>query len=243
MDKDRDKKNSLLYMVLILTLITFISAAGLSVVNGIVQEPIRQSQMQETLKAIRDVLPEYDNDPFEDQKTIEYNEKPIIVYPGKNKGNLTGIAFEISSNSGYGGKITILAGIKVSDHTLNGIYVLSHAETPGLGDKMRDKNWQDRELKGKAISSQYSFRVKKDGGDIDALTAATITSRAVCEALNTTYNIYSAFIAEYSAEQISQQEEPNYSEGPDREGDSTETEEISDAVSTEDPTIDKEEEI
>jgi len=191
---DNDKKNSLLYMVLVLTLITFISAAGLSYVNGIVQEPIRISQEKETLTAIGQVLPEYDNNPFEDKYVMKYEGRDINVYIGRKDGNMTGLAFEISSNSGYGGKMTIMAGINTSSSTVNGMYVLSHAETPGLGDKMRDKEWQDKELKGKPVSSDYKYNVVKDGGEIHALTAATITSRAVCEAFNTVYPLYSEFL-------------------------------------------------
>ncbi len=189
-------KNSLLYMVLILTLITFISAAGLSYVNGIVQEPIRASQEKETLKAINEVLPDYDNNPFEDKKNVSYNDHDITVYIGRKNGIMTGAAFNILSDSGYGGRLTIMVGIRSSDSSVNGMYVLSHAETPGLGDKMREKEWQDAQFKGKPVSADYTFKVTKDGGQIDALTAATITSRAVCEAFNTAYPIYSEFIKE-----------------------------------------------
>lgn len=194
----KDTKNSLFYMILVLTLITFISAAGLSLVNQIVQEPIRISEMKETLKAINKVLPEHDNNPFEDQITIEINGKEEIIYIGRKNGELTGIAFNVDSNTGYGGVITLMIGINAQDSTLNGMYILSHSETPGLGDRMRDKDWQDSQFKGKPISEDYKFKVTNDGGDVDVLTAATITSRAVCDAINTAYSVYSEFLISYS---------------------------------------------
>lgn len=198
----KDRKNSLFYMVLVLTLITFISAAGLSLVNKIVQEPIRISIMKETLTAINEVLPDHDNNPFEDMIILELNGKEHKVYPGKKGGSINGIAFTVYSDAGYGGRITIMIGINTNDSKVYGMYVLSHSETPGLGDRMRNKEWQESQFHGIIVSEDYSFKVEKDGGDIDVLTAATITARAVCDAFNTAYPIYEGFLKYYEEKSV-----------------------------------------
>ena len=89
-------------------------------------------------------------------------------------------ALEVESKNGYGGKIKLMVGI-TAEGSLHGIYVLDQKETPGLGAKIKTDKFQDG-LRGRPIRDT-TWKVTKDGGEIEAITAATISSRAVCEAI------------------------------------------------------------
>lgn len=113
----------------------------------------------------------------------------FIVYPAKNGENLVGTAVQ-STSLGFGGEIKILAGFdaqgKIYDYAL-----LSHAETPGLGSKA--DVWFKKDGKGSIIGmnpGETPLTVKNDGGQIDAITASTITTRAFLNAVNAAYAIY-----------------------------------------------------
>ena len=118
----------------------------------------------------------------------EITAKPIADTAEKNKaiareavlcGDKTGFSAEGVSNNGYGGEIRLMVGFKADKKTVISYKVLAAAETPGLGMKLSDPEWS-KQFSGKSASS---LKVKKDGGEIEAITSATITSRAVCEAI------------------------------------------------------------
>lgn len=172
-------------MLLSLTVICCVAAALLAFVFDMTSKPIAESQMRNLLLGISKVSPEYDNNPYEEVIDIEINGGMVKIYPARQGGALQGVAVETFTNSGFAGNIRILVGIdnvsNIIDYT-----VLQHAETPGLGDKMQE--WfrvegTGQSILGKNLSSPIA--VTKDGGEIDAITAATISSRAFMEALNT----------------------------------------------------------
>jgi len=172
------KKENIFNMVIVLTIICAVSAFALSLVYNITKEPIAKQKRLEMIKAIKSVLPDgVTNDPLKDKLTIDKR----IVYVGKNKeGKVVGVAFKCISNEGYGGKIEIMLGLKV-DGTINAIQILSHAETPGLGAKI-EQPWFKDQFKGRNLSNT-KWKVKKDGGDIDQISGATISPRAVTKAV------------------------------------------------------------
>ena len=181
--------NKIIKNTIILTIITLVAGIGLGLVYEITKEPIAQTQEAAKKKAWQEVFPEADINSFEAVKVDEKAAKQVISELGI-KGSIDevckvgedGYVITTTDKEGYGGDIQITVGI-TADGTVNGVSILSINETAGLG--MR--------AKGPAFYAQYQgkqaerFIVSKDGGagePIDALSGATITSRAVTGAVN-----------------------------------------------------------
>ncbi len=176
----------LLKMALVVTIVTAIAAASLAKIYDITKDRIAEQKRLEMLRAIKTVLPPFDNEP--DQDTIELvsgkdkkgNDVKVTFYIGKKDGQVIGAAFKSSNMEGYSGFIEVMVGVDPTA-TVTAIEVLSHAETPGLGDKIAF-TWFEDMYKGKNLQNT-KWLVKKDGGDFDQLTGATISPRAVTKAV------------------------------------------------------------
>ncbi len=167
--------------VIKLVIVCVVAAAVLAMVYDITKEPIRIAIEQETIKAVKSVVTGYTDDMIIDTVTVTENGSDFIIYTVKDEtGNIVGRSISTFSMNGYGGTMCFMLGVK-PDNKISGIYVLSHKETPGLGTKMDLPLFKDQFL-DKSLKSTM-FKVKSDGGDIDAITSATITSRAVAEAV------------------------------------------------------------
>ncbi len=167
--------------VIKLVIVCVVAAAVLAMVYSITKEPIRIAIEQETIKAVKSVVIGYTDDMIIDTITVTENEADFIIYTVKDKtGKIIGRSISTFSMNGYGGIMCFMLGVK-PNNKVSGIYVLSHKETPGLGTKMDLPLFKDQFL-DKSLKTTI-FKVKKDGGDIDAITSATITSRAVIEAI------------------------------------------------------------
>jgi len=167
-------------LALVLTAICVVAALALSQVYSLTKQPIKDAERAERLKAIKAVLPPYDNDPLKDVQKGKYEGAKYLFYVGKKGGNVVGRAVKVKTDAGYGGTIELMLGIGPSGK-ITGLYVLKHCETPGLGAKIVEK-WFTDQFKGKSLGASKIY-VKKDGGDIDQITGATITPRAVCLAV------------------------------------------------------------
>lgn len=174
-------------MVLSLGIITIIAAVLLAGAYTITEEPIKQAARDKQTDAIRNVTPEFNNNPVTEATEItpEGETVAIKVFPARKDGVLVGGAVESYSSSGFSGDIKIVYGFD-AEGKITGFEVMSHAETPGLGAKMGE--WfkspeGNRNVIGLNPATS-NLTVSKDGGDIDAITAATITSRAFLDALN-----------------------------------------------------------
>ena len=166
-------------MVAVLFSITLIASAGVGAVNMITVEPIAAAKAAATEAALGVVLPAFDKTESEE---LTIDEMPIVVYTATNAGETVGYAVETMTKSGFSGVVKLMVGF-LPDGTINNVNVLQLAETPGLGTKMCDEgNPLLAGVKGKEGTA--TFRVKKDGGEVDALTAATISSRAYLDAVN-----------------------------------------------------------
>lgn len=179
------KASNLTNMVLTLFIITLISGGVLGYVYDLTKEPIQQAKTAKKIKAIKSVLPPFDNDPNADMKKIAVGDINIDLYPAKLEGKTSGIAVRTFSKKGFSGLVWLMVGFE-PDGTIYNIEVLEHQETPGLGTKMATPKFKDQ-FKGKN-PSDFKLKVKKDGGDVDAITAATISSRAFCDAVQRAYN-------------------------------------------------------
>lgn len=145
--------------------------------------PVIELRRQEDLAAnLSQVVPSssYDNDLLAAGQTLTIGGESMQTYRASLKGETSAVAFE-TSVEGYAGPIALLLAVQ-PDGTLLGVRVLAHTETPGLGDGIEaaKSDWV-LEFEGKSLGnpSEERWTVKKDGGDFDAFTGATITPRAV----------------------------------------------------------------
>lgn len=172
-------------MVLSLTLISMGAAACLGFVYVITQKPIALSLLNRKLDAIKQVVPEFNNNPYEDMYRLPTGDGDSLdVYPAKKDNTITGYAVNTYTKAGFGGNVNLMAGFR-PDGTIINITVLEQKETPGLGTKMTEPKFRDQ-FKDKN-PSQFALKVKKDGGAVDAITSATISSRAFCDAVRRAY--------------------------------------------------------
>lgn len=186
-------KSSLTNMVMILVGFSLVIAALLAWVNHITEAPIAAKAEVALANGIKEVMASNDlkvtaNDTI--RQAIDEKEVVFVVHQVVDKsGKSIGAAVE-STALGFGGDLKILVGF-APDGTILGYTVLQHSETPGLGAKAQ--TWFQKSGKGNIIGmnpAQGNLVVKKDGGQVDAITASTITSRAFLKAINRAYNAY-----------------------------------------------------
>ncbi len=205
-------------MVLALFVITAIAATVLGFVYESTKAPIADAKLNKKLNAIKLVVPAFTNNPSDEQYELAVDGgEPLIVYPAKDKDELVGVAIETYTMKGFSGLIKLMVGF-TPDGSIYNYQVLEHKETPGLGTHMdhwfkpeavvegakpktRNKfvdglfginaeaGGQDNIVTGKNPGSM-NLTVKQDGGDVDAITAATISSRAFCDAIQRAYDAY-----------------------------------------------------
>ena len=179
-------KSSLKNMVLVLFCITLISSACVGLVNMITVEPIAQAKEAAVKAALAQVLPEFD---ATEKSEHTADELQIIAYKASKGGEVVGYAIESSTKNGFSGMVKMMVGFDTKGTILN-VNVLEQNETPGLGAKMTEEgNPLLASIQNKE-ASKVKFQVKKDGGDIDALTAATISSRAYADAVARAYEVF-----------------------------------------------------
>ena len=183
-------ESSLMNMVLVLTGVTVIAGALLGYVNELTKGPIAEANAKALSDAIALVVPGFDNNPAEAPESIELNGATYKIYKATKGGEFIGAAVESSAN-GFGGALNVLVGFDKEGNIID-YSLLSHAETPGLGSKAADwfKNDQKGDITGKN-PGKGALVVNKDGGDVDAITASTITTRAFLNAVNNAYAAYS----------------------------------------------------
>jgi electron transport complex protein RnfG len=194
----------LLRLVIALTLITAGAGLILALVESATREPIAEQRRLEMVRALEAVLPQIDNQP--DSDTIQLasgvdkkgREVRRTFYRGRSGDELVGIAFKVTAPDGYSGNIDIMVGIR-PDGSVVGIEILTHAETPGLGDKIAHEPFK-QQFRGKRLDN-IDWRVKKDGGEFDQITGATISPRAVVTAVHAGLTFYNEHRSDIIGEQ------------------------------------------
>ncbi|MBK8883526.1 MAG: RnfABCDGE type electron transport complex subunit G [Bacteroidales bacterium] len=172
-------------MVLSLTLISLAASASLGFVYQFTKKPIELSNLNKKLTAIRQVVPEFNNNPDKEMYRLPTGDGDSLdIYPARKNDEIVGYAVNTFTKKGFSGNINLMAGFK-PDGTIFNISVLEHKETPGLGSKMNDPAFRNQ-FNDKNPTS-FELKVKKDGGPVDAITAATISSRAFCDAVSRAY--------------------------------------------------------
>lgn len=173
-------KSSMKNMVLVLFVIAFVCSAAVAYVSKITEDPIAIAKQQKAMEALTQVLPEFDTI----ADTIEV--KNCTLYPVLKGTESVGYAVSTTSPNGFNGEVKLMVGF-LEDGTIYNVAVLEQAETPGLGAKMAEEgNPLVGSFKGKR-AGEMNMSVKKDGGEVDAITAATISSRAYSEAVQFAY--------------------------------------------------------
>ncbi|HEY9018427.1 electron transport complex subunit RsxG [Thiomicrospira sp.] len=179
----------------LLSLFVVISVALLIAINAFTQPKIEQAEQASLIQLLNQVMPaqQYDNNLLEDTKTVtepDYlgSNEPMTIYRARLNGEPAGLVIETVAPNGYNGDIRLIVGV-FADGRVAGVRVISHRETPGLGDKieLRKNDWI-LSFNGKTLTEDNVNRwaVKRDRGEFDQFTGATITPRAVVGAVKLT---------------------------------------------------------
>lgn len=165
-------------------------AIALSLLFSLTKPHISANERLATIARFNALVPanRYDNDPVQDKITLPAADfgsaQPVIVYRARLQGQPVAVIFDTTAPDGYSGNVRLLVGVN-QDQTLAGVRVISHKETPGLGDKIdSEKSDWITNFSGKSLTNptQTGWAVKKDGGVFDQFSGATITPRAVVNA-------------------------------------------------------------
>ncbi|MDX1303772.1 electron transport complex subunit RsxG [Photobacterium sp.] len=176
----------------VLAIFALLATGLVSVTHLLTKDKIIEQQQKELLKVLNQVIPaqSHDNELYK-SCTVITNEQylgtssPMPAYIATKAAQPTGVAIEAIAPDGYNGAIKIVAGLDMKG-VVTGVRVLSHQETPGLGDKIdtRVTDWIDS-FTGKKLQGEKdpAWAVRKDGGNFDQFTGATITPRAIVKAV------------------------------------------------------------
>ena len=216
----KKKESTLINMLVALLVIAAVSGGVLGLVYGVTKDTIAEVDQKKNEAAIKAVLP---------LENVTYKADTMqFTYEGVNttfpcnlafdaNGNFQGAAVK-TSEGGFGGKIDMMVGF-LADGTIKGTSVLSHAETPGLGANMTGK-FKDQFVDKNP--NNFKLIVKKDGGDVDAITAATITSRAFSKAVDKAYQAFMANKAQFMNNAPAAEAAPVMEAAPAEENNETE---------------------
>jgi len=183
------KESTFLNMTITLFLITMVAGVSLGYINDITKGPKAKAKLERKVNALKQVLQEFNNNPVEEVLMLKSDKAKdsIEVYTGTFDDKHIGTAIVGSSDKGYSGLVKIMVGFN-PDESIKNIVVLEQKETPGLGTKMKGDKFL-RQFRGKT-PTEFNVMPKKDGGDVDALTGATITTRAFGEATQMAYDVF-----------------------------------------------------
>lgn len=184
---------------LLLGLFALVGTALVAIIFTGTEEPIADAEREHMLRSLHSVIKTdmHDNDLFSDYIEVHSTEllgtnKPVAVFRARKNGLPVALAITSIAREGYVGPIKLLVGINI-EGSIIGVRVLSHRETPGLGDAIDEKrsDWiygfNDHSLKN---PEPKDWRVRRDGGVFDQFTGATITPRAVVKAVHNTLKFF-----------------------------------------------------
>lgn len=184
-----------------LTLLVFalICTALLAGSHALTQSTVEQNQLAARQLLVGQTLPagSYDNTPAQSIIHLapavarQLNQSDAAnVYIARKQGQVVAYVFEATAPNGYSGNIRLLVGV-YKNGSVSGVRVVSHKETPGLGDYIDSvqSSWANQ-FTGKILTDEHSWKVKKDGGQFDYMTGATISARAVTGAVGNVLSYY-----------------------------------------------------
>jgi len=175
-------------MVVVLTLLCTFSGGLLAAIRGGTKEKIEYQQLKFVKgPAIKAILEGSSNDPIVDRFKIEDGKIERSFFVGIFDGKASTVAFE-SFGKGFGGDIGLMVGVNIEDDNIIGAGITTHNETPGVGSRAKSDPGFAAQFKG--LSIKDTFKVKTDGGQVDAVSGATVTSRGVTVAATEAGKIY-----------------------------------------------------
>ena len=175
-------------MIVVLTVLSAFSGGLLAAVRGGTKEKIEYQQLVFVKgPAIRGILEGCSNDPIVDRFKIKDGDIERSFFVGVFDGKADTVTFE-SFGKGFGGDIGLMVGVNINDDKIIGMSVTTHSETPGIGSKAKTDPKFSNQFKG--LSAVEPCKVKPDGGEIDAMSGATVTSKGVCGGVTEAGNIY-----------------------------------------------------
>lgn len=184
------KESTFLNMVLTMLIVTAVASIALAYVYKLTKEPIEEARKKKLQESINIVVPGADKAEITETVVDAFdNSGQLNIYTVTSEGKVIGTAIRTFSSNAFGGEMIVMVGFDEDGNIIDS-NVLQHKETPGLGDKT-DKNvsnWNSQFI-GKNPSTN-NISVKKDGGEIDAITAATISSRAYIDAIQRAHNTF-----------------------------------------------------
>ncbi len=182
------KESNFVNMVLALVLVSVVAALALGSAYVLTKKPIALAQKRKQEAAIKAVLPAFNQ--VKGIKVPDADGADSLLFNVATKaGKLVGIAVKTYTDKGFGGRIEAMIGF-LPDGTIYNTSILELKETPGLGTKLQ-KSKSDFPVQFKGENPKtFRLKVKKDGGDVDAITAATISSRAFCDAVQRAYDTF-----------------------------------------------------
>ena len=180
----------ILRLCFVLTVIAAVSAGVLAFVNQKTEEPIKNAMKEEEMSAVKSVLPPFDNEADKDTLTLKDETTEYKFYRGRKEGGIVGVAFTVIAPNGYSGEIKVMVGVD-TEGVVQGVQILDHRETPGLGAKIETAHFRDQ-YKGKSLAVPEVWDVIKDGGTFKHITGATISSRAVTHSIARALEFFAA---------------------------------------------------
>jgi len=181
------KESSFINMVLTLLVVTIVAALALGGVYNVTKGPIAIAKRKKVEKAIGQVVPVFDTIMSEYKVKPATGKDSLTFFEAWKGDEKVGTAVKTFTDEGFSGRIWIMVGFD-PEGVISNTVVLEHKETPGLGDKMDIKKSDfSKQFAGKN-PKDFKLKVTKDGGDVDAITAATISSRAFADAVQRGYD-------------------------------------------------------
>jgi len=175
-------------MVVVLTLLSCCSGGLLAAIQDNTQDRI-DSQVLKFVKgpAIQTIMEGASNNPIDDRFSLQVDDAEKNFFVGIFDGEPKVVAFE-TKGGGYGGDVGMMVAVNVQSGEIRGVSVTTHNETPGLGARVETNEEFKNQFQGVPIGTET--KVKADGGDISAISGATVTSRAVCKAVQNAGKLY-----------------------------------------------------
>ena len=176
----------MLRMIFVLSLICGLSGLTLATIRQATSEQIEEQVLTFVQgPALEQIFTDYDNNPVKDRKVFNLPSGPVTVFPALKDGKLTGVAIE-AFGKGYGGDIGVMVGFATDGSKLEGIGITTMKETPGLGARLVEPAYRDQF----EDHSMDKIALKKQGGDIAAISGATISSTGSVAAVNDAIKIF-----------------------------------------------------
>ena len=180
-------------MVVVLTCLASLSGGLLAAIKTGTEQRIEEQVLKfQKAPAIAQIFTDVSNDPLAERFNIEKEDTKLQFFPGKLEDGTTAVAFETKGKGGYGGDVGLMVGINTETDQIIAARVTTHVETPGLGSKAKDDPAFVSQFDNLSMESD-NLDLSNNDGSIDAMSGATVTSQAVCNAAMEAQKLYKKF--------------------------------------------------